>query len=112
MNRGLHDLLLNKIHKGKKLKKNSDTIEVLSELLNAGMIYENKGRYSLTEKGENVRLRGFEVHRKSRKLEKELLGYSPKKHKKNVREIILTFVFLLLILILFLWFNVEVIYEE
>lgn len=110
MKRGTHDLLLNKINKGKRFRQNGETPQALYELLKEGLIYEENGRYGLTERGENIRILGYDTHRKSKQLEEQLLGYSPKKYKRTVREIILAFIILLGLLILFIWFNFDALY--
>ncbi|MFZ0490044.1 MAG: hypothetical protein WBV11_13670 [Salegentibacter sp.] len=113
MKRGVHDSILNKIYKGKEFRQNSETAKALLELLREDLIsQEEEGLYHLTQQGENVRLLGFDVHRKSQNLEKELLNYSPKKYRRTTREIILAFIILMGSLILFLWLNFDALYEH
>lgn len=110
MKRGAHDLLLNKIYKEKRFKQTRENHQALYDLFKEGLIYEEKGRYWLTEQGEKVRILGFQTHKKSKQLEEQLLGYSPKKYKRTAREIILIFIILIGILILFIWFNFDDLY--
>lgn len=108
MKRTKQDKLLNKIYKNQNLPTDQKWKKILRELEEEKLIESSQDTYSLTTFGENVRILGYAIHKKSAELEKELLDYSPRKWKIECTGIIAGFILALMILTLVFINNYEI----